>query len=141
MAPSSRRRAPDPSETIQELIGKNPNLKDELAALKTMIDVREDRHNELVEDKERKILDIGYKLANEISKTERQSEENAKLRQLVTTAETRLGTEVFGHAETKARLKLLEQQKDQLLSRLNVEQERIKKFHISENALKKEKYD
>jgi hypothetical protein len=127
-------------ETIQELIGKNPNLKDELAALKTMFDVREDRHNEPIEDKERKILDIGYKLANEISKTERQSEENAKLHQLVTTAETRLGTEVFGHSETKSRLKLLEQQKDQLLSRLNGEQERIKKFHVSENVLK-EKYD
>jgi hypothetical protein len=105
-----------------------------------MFDVREDRHNELIEDKERKILDIGYKLASEISKTEQQSEENAKLHQLVATAETRLGTEVFGHSETKSRLKLLEQQKDQLLSRLNVEQERIKKFHVSENALK-EKYD
>jgi hypothetical protein len=141
MTPSSRRRAPDPAETIQELIGKNPNLKDELAALKTMFYVREDRHNELIEDKERKILDIGYKLANEISKTERQSGENAKLSQLVTTAEIRLSTEVFGHAETTSRLKLLKQQKDQLLSRLNVEQERILKFHVSETALKKEKYD
>jgi hypothetical protein len=112
MAPSSRRRAPDPSETIQELIGKNPNLKDELAALNTMLDVREDRHNELIEDKERKILDIGYKLANEISKTERQSEENAKLSQLVTTGEIRLGTEVFGHAETTSKLKLLEKRRD-----------------------------
>jgi hypothetical protein len=141
MNPSSRRRAPDPAETIQELISKNPNLKDELAALKTMFDVREDRHNELIEDKERKIQDIGYKLANEISKTERQTEENAKLSQLVTTGEIRLGKEVFGHAETTSRLKLLEQQKDQLLSRLNVEQERILNFHVSENALKKERYD
>jgi chromosome segregation ATPase len=141
MTPSSRRRAPDPVETIRELIGKNRNLKGELAALKTMFDVRKDRHNELIEDKECKILGIGYKLANEISKTERQSEDNAKLSKLFTTAEIRLSTEVFGHAETTSRLKLLEQQKDQLLSRLNVGQERILKFHVSETALKKEKYD
>jgi hypothetical protein len=141
MAPNSRQQALDPAESIQELIGKNPNLKDDLEAPKTMFDVREDRHNELIEDKERKILDIGYKLANEISKTERQSEENAKLSQLVTTGEVRLGTEVFRHAETTSRLKLLGQQKDQLLSKLNVEQERIRKFRVSEDALKKEKND
>jgi hypothetical protein len=137
MAPSSRRRAPDPSETIQELICKNPNLKDELAALKTMFDVREDRRNELIEDKERKILDIGYKLASEISETERQREENAKLSQLVTTAETRLGTEVFGHAKTTSKLKLLEKRRDQLVARLNLEQERVKKLQGSEDALNK----
>jgi hypothetical protein len=141
MAPNSKRPAPDPSETIQELIGENPTLKDELAALKTMFDVREDRHNELIEDKERKILDIGYKLASEISRTERQGEENAKLRQLVATAETHLGTEVSGHAETTNKLRLLEKRRDQLVSRLNLEQERVKKLQGSEDALNKEKHD
>lgn len=72
---------PDPADQLQKLIDNSPLDTELLEAARASIIVVQERNEEILKEKERKILEIGYQLSRQETQTAKLREEIAKLQQ------------------------------------------------------------
>ena len=92
-----------PSRHVLELIEKNPDLRAKLNPLKTMLATLESRNAEIMEEKERKVLDLQYQIAQ---KDELSQKEIHRLQSNLKELENKLSTSKKEEEDLKKKLGL-----------------------------------